>query len=182
MARISCHEPAFFLSEVPLGMHQSTILPSPDTGERISRASCRRRTAENASRTCAHTRMHRWMRLRRRSRGASGPRGGCGGRGTAGGTARGARGPRSTITTAVTVSADRAGGAGAAGEGGGVEVRGGISAPSVERGNRRPQACAAAGRDGGRVPSATRVRMYPFTPTFFRCGTVIKIICYATNK
>ena len=29
---------------------------------------------------------------------------------------------------------------------------------------------------------ATRVRMNPFTPTFFRCGTVIKIICYATNK
>ena len=146
MARISCHEPAFFLSEVPLGMHQSTILPSPDTGERISRASCRRRTAENASRTCAHTRMHRWMRLRWRSRGGDG-------------------------------------GVGAAGPWG-LRNRGwgGVGAPSVERGNRRPQACAAAGRDGGRGPSATRVRMNPFTPTFFRCGTVIKIICYATNK
>ena len=77
---------------------------------------------------------------------------------------------------------DHAGAAGAAGEGGGVEVRGGISAPSVERGNRRPQACAAAGRDGGRGPSATRVRMNPFTPTFFRCGIVIKFICYVTNK
>ena len=69
MAAISCHEPAFFPSEVPLRMHQSTILPPPDTQERISRASCRCRTAENASRTCAHTQMHRWMRLRRRSRG-----------------------------------------------------------------------------------------------------------------
>ena len=57
-----------FPSEVPLRMHQSTILPSPDTQERISRASCRCRTAENASRTCAHTRLCRCMRLRRRSR------------------------------------------------------------------------------------------------------------------
>ena len=95
------------------------------------------------------------------------------------------------------------------------EGDGGVGAPSVERGNRRPQACAAAGRDGGGCtlrqgrgrlrafaasgagrrlrarprdgavgggPSATRVRMNPFTPTFFRCGTVIKIICYVTNK
>lgn len=86
------------------------------------------------------------------------------------------------------------------GDGGG-GARGGISAPSVEHGNRRPQACATAGRDGGRGCArprdgaaggggdtscggncATRVRMNPFTPTLFRCGTVIKIICYVTNK
>lgn len=97
MAAICCHEPAFFLSEVPSGIHQSTILPSPDTQERISRASCRCRTAENASRTCAHTRLCRCMRLRRRSRGGRrrrGHAGVAGGRGTAGGTARGARGGR----------------------------------------------------------------------------------------
>ena len=209
MARISCHEPAFFLSEVPLGMHQSTILPSPDTGERISRASCRRRTAENASRTCAHTRMHRWMRLRWRSRGrrrGAGPRR----------RSRGRWGARQRWMSRGD------GGVGAAGPWG-LRNRGwgGVGAPSVERGNRRPQACVAGGRCGGAAGGcgrllrrcmrlrrmsrrgcarprdgaaggggdtscggncATRVRMNPFTPTFFRCGTVIKIICYATNK
>ena len=83
MARISCHEPAFFLSEVPLGIHQSTILPSPDTRERISRASCRRRTAENTSRPCAHTWLCRCMRLRRRSRGGRRRRGHAGAAGAA---------------------------------------------------------------------------------------------------
>ena len=201
MARISCHEPAFFLSEVPLGMHQSTILPSPDTGERISRASCRRRTAENASRTCAHTRMHRWMRLRRRSRGASGPRGGCGGRGTAGGTARGARGPRgreaaSRCGAALArrpLSAETAGRRHALRQGGtAAGVRCVRAAGGCGRLLRRGRAVGCA-RGHGMEPSAagntscggncaTRVRMNPFTPTFFRCGTVIKFICYATNK
>ena len=164
MARISCHEPAFFLSEVPLGMHQSTILPSPDTGERISRASCRRRTAENASRTCAHTRMHRWMRLRWRSRGgtaASGRRG-RGGCGTAGGAASGH----------LPLSAETAGRRHAL-------RRGGTAAAGVRGHGMEP---SAAGDTSCKANCAASARMNPFTPIFFRCGTVIKFICYVTNK
>ena len=157
MARISCHEPAFFLSEVPLGMHQSTILPSPDTGERISRASCRRRTAENASRTCAHTRMHRWMRLRWRSRGrrrGAGPRR----------RSRGRWGARQRWMSR--------GGTAASGRDGGRRL--------LARGHGMEPSAAGNTSCGGNC--AARALMNPFTPTFFRCGTVIKIICYATNK
>ena len=169
MARISCHEPAFFLSEVPLGMHQSTILPSPDTGERISRASCRRRTAENASRTCAHTRMHRWMRQRwmsQRETAASGHlplSAETAGRRHAlrqGGTAAGVRCVRAAGGCGRLLRRGRAVGC----------VRGHGMEPS------------AAGNTSCGGNCATRVRMNPFTPTFFRCGTVIKIICYVTNK
>ena len=102
--------------------------------------------------------------------------------------------PNASVDAAAVEEPGGDGGVGAAGPWG-LRNRGwgGVGAPSVERGNRRPQACAAAGRDGGRGPSAAgntgcganctaRGLMNPFTPTFPRYGAVIEIICYVTNK
>ena len=56
-AAIYCHEGAFFPSEAFFGIHRGRILPPPGAWECISRAPCRRRTAESALR--AHVAM-RW--------------------------------------------------------------------------------------------------------------------------
>ena len=49
MQAICCHEPVFFPSEAPSGMHQGTILPRPAAWERIRAIPCHGRQLENAS-------------------------------------------------------------------------------------------------------------------------------------